>query len=124
MRIVDRNTFLALPAGTLYAKYGDTKGTPNHLYFGEVRIKDGPRGTNDWWSVGFVDGFTSAHNSGDWADTLIRMATSGEEVTPDFETVDSDGLYDDGQLFAVFSPDDHKAMIARLQEALVAVQAA
>ena len=116
MRVVDRKTFLTMPAGTVYAKIGDTTGDTSHYYFGEVRIKDDQRGDSDWYSVGFTDGFTTAHDSGEWADHMERLY-NGEEVEIDFETVDSDGLYDERQLFAVFSDAEVGALIARLQRA-------
>jgi hypothetical protein len=116
MRVVNRKTFLALPAGTIYTKIGNETGDTSHYYFGEVRIKDDLRGDSDWYSVGFVDGFTTAHDSGEWADCMDLLYEGGEAEL-DFDTVGSDGLYDEGQLFAVFSDDEVRRLIERLQQA-------
>lgn len=117
MKIVDRAEFLTLPVGTVYAKVGDASGSNCQHYFGEVRIKDEARGENDWWSVGFTDNFIGAHDSGAWSERLDE-AYAGGEAEFEFETLDSDGLYDDNQRFAIFSDDEHRALIERLQAAL------
>lgn len=116
MRIVDRATFLALPAGTIFAKFGDDKGTEGHFYFSEIRIKSSRRGETDWYDVGFTDGYTTASDSGQWADETQRMV-EGAELEIDFDTVTADGLFDDGQLFAVLSDADVGRLIARLCQA-------
>lgn len=119
MRIVDRATFLALPAGTIFAKFGDDKGTEGHFYFSEIRIKSSRRGETDWYDVGFTDGFTSASDSGEWANELQRAVETGAELEIDFETITADGLFDDGQLFAVLSDADVTRLIARLFQARI-----
>lgn len=115
MRIVDRKAFLALPAGTLYAKFGGEPTLPNCIDLGELRIKGEPRGENDWWWVSASpwpehDDFT------DLTDAVDKLL-AGDELTADFETVMSDGLYDEEQLFAVYSQADVEALIERLQRA-------
>lgn len=111
MRIVDRKTFLALPAGTVYAKY-------EPCVFEELEIKDARRGTDDWYAQGLIPSFETDKSSLDWADTLFRIA-AGEQSPPfDFDRPTDDGCYDDDQLFAVFDRADVEGLIARLQRAL------
>lgn len=117
MKIVDRIEFLGMPAGVLYAKVGDATGHNSQHYFGEVRIKAGARGESDWWSVGFIENFVGAHNSGAWNEALDR-AYAGEEIELEFDGEDSDGLYDDNQKFAILSEAEHTMLIGRLRKAL------
>jgi hypothetical protein len=115
MRIVDRATFLALPVGTLYRKYGQA-GKPEVVNFDDLEIKDDTTG-NDWYAQDLRPYTEKATDSGEWVDWVVRLV-AGEESGPlDFETICRDGLYDDEQLFAVYDRADHEALINRLMQA-------
>lgn len=106
MRIVDRATFLALPAGTVYAKW-----TP--LEFGELAIKCGTcESGNDWvyQSLDMLEGDSPL-------DSLMDL-DAGKEVAVDLEFTDRDGFYEPDMRFAVWSPEDVQALITRLEESM------
>lgn len=114
MRIVDRAAFLALPAGTVFSKYSP-------CIFGELLIKGD--------SLPFLYGsgpgdftYTSIADAVDFSDTFdfletTQAAEAGKEVAMDFYCYSRDGLYDD-EHFAVWSREDVKGLIGRLQQAL------
>lgn len=110
MRIVDRKTFLTLPAGTVYAKFSP------HM-FSETCIKDDTIRDIDWYYVG-LDTPVDADSTETWSDTLFRAMKTGENVALDFDTVSRDGLFDADQLFAVWDHADVSQLINRLQQAL------
>ena len=109
MRIVDRATFLAMPAGTLFAKYAP-------CYYGEIAIKEDSL-ENDFIYQSLLPNFTDTTDSGDWADALDQMETAGASHALDYDRCARDGFFDADQLFAVFEPHDTAALIARLQQA-------
>lgn len=123
MRIVDRATFMALPAGTVFAKFGDTKGTPGHFYFGDVCIKEDSCGV-DFVVQELTPSFEGSTGSESHFDEMDRMDQDPSHESPplDYDIAGRDGLFDDKQKFAVWSEEDHKRLIARLQEALEARQ--
>jgi len=103
MRIVDRKTFLSLPSGTIYAKWGDASGDPTHFYQGEVSMK-GDTLCNDFVDQPFFADPEGVTDSSTLFEAWDR-AVSGEE-TPPMTIGDCgcrDGLYDEKQRFAVYS---------------------
>jgi hypothetical protein len=111
MRIVDRKTFLALPCGTLFAKY-------EPCVFGELAIKEETSAEIDFYVQDIIPWFEGAHDDGQYFNMLDRMA-AGEQPPPlDYNIVCRDGYFDEDQLFAVFDRSDTEALIARLQRAL------
>jgi hypothetical protein len=108
VKIVDRKAFLAMPAGTVFAKY-----EPHML--GEVQIKgDTVRGI-DFFCVDLTS--VEADHGGEWLEQIER-AGAGEDVPLDYDTESRDGLFDADQLFAVWSLDDVRALICRLERTL------
>lgn len=118
MRIVDRETFLAMPPGTVFSKF-----KPD--IFGNIEIK-GDSTTNaqgeliDFWSQD-VAGAVEAASSGEFMHACDR-AVAGECIPLDFDSQYRDGLYEAEQLFAVWDPNDVQALIQRLQLALIEAQ--
>jgi hypothetical protein len=115
MKIVDRMTFLNLPGGTLFAKYAPA-------YFQEPLFKQDSiyfAGGNDFWYSNFHD-TVEAHDCGEAMDVMDR-AEAGESVALDLDVWARDGLFDAGQLFAVYEAADLDAMIAKLQTARAAL---
>jgi len=116
MRIVDRATFLALPAGTLFAKY-------ETCMFGPLAIKGeslSPCGSPvdfDYATIGDAIEYADICEYTALLDTL--QASNGATSVPmDFETEVRDGLFTVDQLFAVWDRDDVDALIDRLFSAL------
>jgi hypothetical protein len=110
MRIIDRSAFLALPAGTVFAKY-----EPH--FFAPLTIKQATEGA-DFYVQDLIPEFIGNESEEDWTATLDAVE-DGEQAPPlDYELIGLDGLLDRDQLFAVFEPHDVEALIARLQQAL------
>lgn len=111
MRIVDRKTFLAMPAGTLFAKFDP------HV-FGELQIKADTCG-NDFVCNGLMPyWWEDCQDSGDALSIIDRMM-EGESSPPlDYDSYGRDGLFDADQLFAVFEPADVRALMTHLTEML------
>lgn len=112
MRIVDRATFLALPAGTVYSKY-----TP--AIFGDLCIKTGTYPATmpgDWTYTALCDPI-EAVSTDDRMDKLDQAEANGSHLPLDLDCDSRDGLHDVGQLFAVWDAPDVDALIARLQRA-------
>src|SRR6187402_1287776 len=105
MKIVDRKTFLAMPAGTVYSKYDPS-------IFDAIEIK-GESNPNDFWSTQISDS-VKARDTGEMFAQLAK-AEQGESVELDFKTCYRDGLFKDDQLFAVWEKRDVEQLIARLQ---------
>lgn len=112
MRIVDLTTFLALPPGTVFAKYA-----PCH--FGELSIKADNFGDyGDFWYQDIIPWFEGANDTGDWTDTLTAMEAGASSPPLDYNIVSRDGLHEKGQLYAVFERHDVEALIGRLNQCL------
>lgn len=123
MRIVDRATFLAMPAGTVFAKFGNTEGDPGHFYFGEICIKEDTCG-NDFVVqdlTGQFEGWTGSESHFTELDRMVEDPTH-ESPPLDYDSAGRDGLFDDRQLFAVWSATDAERLVARLQQALVSAE--
>lgn len=113
MRIVDRKTFLAMPAGTIFQKYAP-------CYFGSIEIKDATSEPNDFYTVCSMDQpyFAAVSDSGEWMLHCDRIATGEASGPLDFEIISRDGLFDDDQLFAIWERADVEALINRIGKAL------
>ena len=114
MRIVNRETFLKLPAGTLFYKY-----SPQIL--GELSVK-GEAG----WDPDFVylslNDLVDAKDSGEHFE-LLDKAEAGADIPVAFENFGRDGLFDADQLFAVLSKDEARMLVAFLKEVIDAGRA-
>jgi hypothetical protein len=117
MRIVDRKTFLAMPAGTLYFKYAP-------CYFEDFAIKartvisPSTGEMIDWW---YQDLDSSATPEGvDYIGWVSNQIDAGNAVPLDFNTEDRDGFFDQDQLFAVWDEAEVQALIDRLVAAKTA----
>lgn len=107
MRIVNLETFRAMPEGTVYSKF-----VPD--MFQGLMIKD------ETWKSDFnfqdLIGNIDAHNSADY-DAKINQAMH-ENVEMNFNCIERDGFFEDEQLFAVYSKYDVASLISRLKETL------
>jgi hypothetical protein len=120
MRIVDRETFLALPAGTIFMKFPAQPGHGSSIdltYDGEIAIKGETAGA-DFVVQSLFPWFETDTGSDTHIDRLVDML-KGEESPPlDYDCSERDGLFDPKQLFAVWNHDDAERLVARLRRAL------
>lgn len=121
MRIVDRETFLALPAGTVYAKWGDAKEVDvgcHDLTYGEVAVKGETVVGVDWVKIDLLPWPEDCSDCGQWADSMIA-AISGTPTAPlEIGQGGRDGLFDKHQLFAVFERVEVERLVTLFQESL------
>lgn len=111
MKIVNRETFLVLPPGTLFSKY-------KPCYFEELCIKGETLGfCNDFLVQQIADAIQNT-GSGDFSERLFRSEAEGDSLPMDFDYEGRDGCFDDDQLFAVWERADVKALIVRLNKTL------
>lgn len=123
MRIVDRKTFLTLPAGTVFAKHRAVEGVSarQSLCFDEVAIKGETVAGVDFVVQDLFPWPEDCNDSSEWSDA-IAAAFDGKETAPlDYECSARDGLFDQDQLFAVWDVEDTRRLVARLQKALADV---
>ena len=124
MRIVDRNTFLAMPPGTIFAKFGGPDGDPADAYFGEVCIKEGTCG-NDFVVQDLTGQFEGWTGSDSNLEEIDRMCNDPTHESPplDYDSAGRDGFFDPRQRFAVWSDEDAQRLLARLAQAIEARRA-
>jgi hypothetical protein len=109
MRVVDRATFLSLPAGTVYAKWYP-------LVMGDLHIKgDTTSNARDWLHQPLADSL-----EGDEPVVSLMSLDEGKEVAVDLDCLSRDGMFDADQRFAVWGPLDVHKLILRLQDAIAA----
>lgn len=107
MRVVDRKTFLTLPAGTIYCK-----GTP--WAFDGLCIK-GDSLPNDWT---FLDpAWPSAFDSGAAGDLLDKSLADGSSFASE-DAYGRDGCFDDSEVMLIFEPADLWALRGRIDFAI------
>lgn len=113
MRIVDRKTFLALPAGTLFVKF------PAQPIEGQggVQIKAETVG-DDFVSQDLLPWFEGCEDSTKWAEIYAGMTKGNASPPVDYNFTERDGLFDSSQLFMVWNIDDAERLVARLHKAL------
>ena len=110
MRIVDRKTFLSLPANTLFCKYHASRG------FQELQIKGDSLSSNDYISQAIADAIEN-NSSEQYAELLHKAEFDGANISMDFDSGYRDGLFDgDDVKFAVYDQEDVSRLIARLRE--------
>lgn len=107
MKIVDRKTFIAMPANTLFSKY-------EPCFFGELEIKGESIGEIDFYVQQIVDA-VDANNTEELDEILFDAEENKTSFKMDFSCEGRDGLFDDNQLFAVWERDDVIALIERLR---------
>lgn len=111
MLIVDRKTFMAMPAGTVFAKY-------EPCVFGDLSIKEDTIGDIDFCVQEIIPWFTNTVDFSTWADALEAAANGVPSPPLDYDICGRDGMFEVDQLFAVFERHDVEALIARLTKSL------
>ena len=95
MRVVDRKTFLSLPAGTIYCK--GVKWA-----FDSLSIKDDSL-ANDWF---YLDpAWPSAHESGVAVELLEQSLETGSSFPGD-DATGRDGCFNEDAVFLIFEVPD------------------
>jgi len=112
MKIVDRKTFLAMPAGTVFMKY-------EPCIFGDIEMKGNtlPSGP-DFWRSSLTDALELWGDGDSPFGRLDEAVASGASLSMDYDSMGRDGLYDEDQLFAVLEKRDVEQLIEKLKEAL------
>lgn len=110
MKIVDLKTFLSMPVGTVFCKYEPCFMEPLH-------IKGENCGERDFFYQSIADA-VDANDSGEFFELLDNSEKTGAEVRLDFNCQGRDGCFKDDQLFAVWHPNDVRALIQRLHMAI------
>ena len=120
MRIVDRKTFLSLPAGTVFSKFAKQPSVPDAyaIDHGYISIKHETVADVDFRYVELFPPFLQSAE-GDDQDVDVQIAMLKGDASPplDYEVTTRDGLFDAAQLFAVWDHDDHLRLIRTLREA-------
>lgn len=117
MRIVDRATFLAMPAGTIFTKFKPImfddlcrKEDSLHSFTGEY---------SDFVYTSLTDQI-DAHDSGEYLDKLSEAGKAAvdsgtsTDLPLEFDCTMRDGEFDNDQLFCVWDKNDIKGLIAAL----------
>lgn len=112
MRIVDRKTFLSLPEGTVYSKISEG------FDIDELCVKMNSAGYGNDWIYIKINDFHYGESSSETFDKLEEMEGSGENIDINCEETMRDGLYENDQMFAVFSKYDIIHMIAALSKGI------
>ena len=110
MKIVNLQTFLKLPVGTVYQKY-------DNFEFDSMCIKGDSRSFGDDF-----DSCDVTNEVGDESEShryaILQDMELGAEYSKDFYTECRDGLFNPLQLFAVWSEQDVRGLVDRLELAL------
>ena len=106
MKIINLETFLAMPAGTVFCKYSEVGN------FGDICIKESNVGINDFCYTSISDAL-EASGTTELFDILLKQP-NGEEIEMDFSCSSRDGLFDKDQLFSVWSLNDMFQFQAKL----------
>lgn len=107
MKIVDRKTFLAMPAGTVYAKI------PVRWIVNNLCVKFETTDYNDWYYMSFD--WVDASDSGEAIDRLEEMWKSGTSY-PVQNSVARDGLFDEDDHFLVYEQEEVEHIIHSIKE--------
>jgi len=110
MRIIGLERFLAMPEGTVFAKY-------RPQLFGELCIKgESIHGANDFtfWPLWDIE----AGNSDEHYEQLAAAETQEADIPIDLRCEQRDGFFEAGQLFAVFSKDEVRLIAGSMLERL------
>jgi hypothetical protein len=108
MKIVDRKTFLSLPENTIFSKF-------ELCFFGKIAIKGKSIGLNNSYYREISDA-VKCNDSGEFIDVLLDATENGTHFEMDLYCEGMDGLFNKGQLFAVWEKEDVIQLIERLKE--------
>lgn len=121
MRIVDRATFLALPAGTVFMKFPAQPADGSYVDLGisdRLQVKWDTVAGADFVCQDMVPYFEGWKTGEDFCDALVAMLGGANSPPADYDCAGRDGLFDHDQLFLIWDRDAHKKLIDMLQTAL------
>lgn len=122
MKLVDRKTFLSLPAGTIFCKFPlNDKGDAHWRTFGisTPSIKGDSISDIDFYTCALGEGLSPKDSSLDYLDTLIDMQNNLGKEIPFELSGGRDGMFDDENIgFMIFSKEEVQEMIKELQECI------
>ena len=109
MKIINREQFLKEPIGTVFSYF-----EPN--YFTGLYVKNNdPDKWEGYFLLDNIIGAIKHDNMEEMAQLLQESIDTGKELEMDYNFTDREGIFDQKQLFAVYSPDDVAGMVNRLQ---------
>lgn len=115
MKIVDRATLMALPAGTVFQTF-------DPIVFGEIMVKGETWPSRTGGLGDFIEAPLSAIEGdptcGSWKRLMETRDYVGIEVEMDHDCSSRDGMFDPDQLYAVWSADEVRAVAERLLKTL------
>lgn len=125
MKIVNRQTFLQMPKGTVFCKF-PILDSPNYKPTGSYRFGISvPSILDDTFNVDFLATEVGdlwpvkANDSEKWVDTLMEMQSNLGLEIPFEHCSGRDGLFEDDSVgFAIYSREEVQEMIDLLQQAL------
>jgi hypothetical protein len=111
MKIVDYNTFISMPKGTLYSNYAP-------CYMSGLKVKDDTINEGkDWFYYDMLDN-PDQHYKDEYLqyfDTIAKME-HGESIPADFYILERDGMFDYERCFVIYEHKDIKEFIEKLKE--------
>lgn len=102
MKIINKKQFLDLPEGVLYSEYKPCYFTG--LFRKLETLNDILGKPNDFLYINLIAEIDEG--SEEYFDVLFKAQETQEHIKLDFECVSRDGMYDDEQMYAVYSSDD------------------
>ena len=121
MKLVDRQYFLHLPAGTVYCKFPlNDKGDAHNRLFGlsAPSIKGDTINDSDFYTCALGEDMSPVDGSNE-IDTFFDMQQSLAKEVPFEMNGGRDGMFDDENIgFMIFSREEVQQMIDELQDAL------
>ena len=109
MKIVDLETFLGLPRGTIFLKY-------EPCFFEDLRSKRSSIG-NDFCSED-ITAEILCDDSDEFQKKLFSAHETGDSLLMDFDCGSRDGCFKSDQLFAVYEKSDLTMLIDKLNRCM------
>lgn len=113
MRIVNKQEFYLLPEGTLFSVYIPQMICDLKIK-GETCYKDNGR-PFDYFETNIIDSIECDDSEDRYEKLDAAKNDSSVSLKLDFECEGRDGMFDEGQMYAVYESDDIKSLISRLQ---------
>ena len=110
MKIVDYNTFVRLPAGTIFAPY-TTCSLEGEL---EIKVDGGHAYESPYLPEGWR--FNGTMTLSPWFENLSLLLGPGDEAPASFEVYDGSNVdYQDYKMFLIFEDEDVERLIKVLE---------
>lgn len=115
MRIINREEFLKLGAGTVFCKYVPCA-------FGDLQLKCDDPGQygNDFVTIPLTGDIwiQGANNSEEYFEALTKAEEGKISIRADYEGSSRDGIFEEDQLFCIWDKEDIGRLISTLQKSL------